>query len=1366
MEELRERIAKLSPEQRRLLEHKLQQKVRDRIESIASDTLHIRRNHAEALPLSFAQQRLWFLSQLDEQSTQYNIPYAVELKGRLSVEALSQTLRTIVARHEALRTTFSLENGVAVQRVGSASNVELKQIDLSHAPAEVREQLKMDTLRQEAKRRFDLRREVLIRAALVKLQADEFVLLLTIHHIAADAWSFGVLFRELGTLYEAFSKGAQNPLPPLDIQYADFSIWQREWLSGETLGKQLNYWKRKLGGLAVLDLPTDNPRPAKMTYEGRRLTFTLPAALSLELKQLARKERVSEYMLLLAAFKVLLRRYSGQTDIAVGSPIANRNRIELEKLIGFFVNTLVLRTDLGGNLTFRELLSRVRETCLDAYAHQELPFEKLVEELQPQRDPSRNPFFQTAFVLQNTPIAPLKLTNLVITPLPLHDGTAKFDLTLMMHESRGQFSGILEYRSDLFEDDTIRRMAGHLQTLLTGIVAQPETAISKLPLLSDLELHQVKHWADTKTPYPDDVPIHKLFEDVAARTPEATAVSFEGQRLSYRTLNERANQLARVLQKHGVRPKSPVGLCMERSPDLIIAVLGILKAGGGYVPLDPSYPRERLALMVRDSGAPVIIAEGGAVAALPNVETPVLEWEAITAEMSRMPADNMQPGVGGNDLAYIIYTSGSTGQPKGICIPQKAVNRLVLNTNYVQLNASARVAQVSNASFDAATFEFWGALLNGGELVIIRKDIALSPRDFIAALREHRISAMFLTTALFNLLIDHDPAAFSTLEHLMFGGEACDPRRVRACLAGGPPKRLLHVYGPTEVTTFSTWHLVENVPEDAQTVPIGKPLANTEAYVLDRDLNPVPPGIPGELYLGGDGLAHGYLNRPELTAEKFIPHPLSTEPGARLYKSGDIVRYLPNGDIEFIGRRDHQVKIRGFRIELGEIEAALLEHDAVKQCTVIAREETRGDRRIVAYVVLKDGAQAPDFRKFLSGRMPEYMIPSAIMTLASLPLNENGKVDRKALPAPDYTAAEQRNARTLPRSLLESQIVEIWEDVLGVKGIGITDDFFHLGGHSLLAVQMMDRVEQICGRKLPLTALFANATIENLSRELLNCENRDGQRPYMAIQASGQKRRLFFLHGDVYSGGLYCINLARCLGPDQPVYAIHPHGMDGRVFDMSIEEMAAEQLKVIRSIDPHGPYLLGGFCASACVAFEVAQQLRASGATVERLIMVDVPPLRHDWRLIRAAVNAFGAFHLSAAERRELYSTCLKRYARLREFARSGVREQINKIGRKLSSRRNSVPAQEKTVVGVRNMPRDIALAYQWAIAGYAPRRYPGDVSLIFSDDVHSDGDATLGWGDVTRSADVYRIPGDHQTCRTKHNKEFAEQVLKSLSGR
>ena len=1056
-------------------------------------------------PASFAQQRLWFLDQFAPENPFYNVVTALRLTGSLNITALEQTFNEIVQRHETLRTTFAAESGEPMQIISPDSPINLQILELQDLPPEQRHTEAQKITCAESLRPFNLSTGPLMRVTILRLTERDHVLLLNMHHIASDDWSIGVLIREIQAIYTALINRQPSPLPELLLQYADFAEWQRQWLQGEVLETQLAYWREQLRGISVLNLPTDRPAPARQSYRGKTQYLELPKKLQDGLVALSQRAGATLFMTLLAAFQTLLYRYTGQADIVVGSPIANRNRSEIEALIGFFVNTLVLRTDCSGNPTFRDFLGRVREVTLGAYAHQDLPFEKLVEELHPERSLNRHPLFQVVFGLQNAPVDELELPELKLSSFHLETQTTRFDLELHLWEAADKFRsrygeqwqdsqglrGVAVYNPDLFDEITIARMLSHFKTLLESIVANPEQGIANLPLLSEDEVNQLlREWNDTRTDYPQNKCIHQLFEERVEQHSEDVAVTCDSQHLTYKQLNSKANQLARYLQKQGVGAEVLVGLCAERSIDLIVGMLGILKAGGAYLPLDPSYPRDRLNLMLEDAGIEVLVIQDKLSANFRDFSHLVIKCDRDWEQIAQESTENLTNTVTADNLAYVIYTSGSTGKPKGVAVTHKAVNRLVLNTNYINIEPTDKIAQASNASFDAATFEIWGALLNGAQLAIISTNITLSPHDLALELRQQNITILFLTTALFQQIARVLPQAFNSLRCLLFGGEVADVRCVKKVLKQLQTTQLIHVYGPTENTTFSAYYPVRDVPETATSLAIGRAIANTQIYLLDGELQPVAIGIPGELYLGGDGLARGYLNRPDLTAAAFIRDRFSNKPDSYLYKTGDLCRYWVDGNIEFLGRADNQVKIRGYRIELGEIEAALCQHPQVSQAAVIVREDIPGEKDLAAYIILDDinqNSEIPnlkpsDLRQLLKQKLPGYMVPATYTVLESMPLTPNGKLDRQLLPQID-TASEDLTVNYVePRNDIEEALAKIWAKVLGKQQVSIYDNFFELGGHSLLATQLISRIRDALQVELPVSNLFEAPTVASLAK--------------------------------------------------------------------------------------------------------------------------------------------------------------------------------------------------------------------------------------------------------------------------------------------
>jgi amino acid adenylation domain-containing protein len=1053
------------------------------------------------LPLSFAQQRLWFLDQLQPGSPLYSIPGAFSVRGVLDVGALEQSLGALVQRHEPLHTTFATHDEQPVQIIDPTLPLALPVIDLSQIADDRLREAEVERLaREESRRPFHLQYGPLVRATLLRLNAGEHVLLLTLHHIVADGWSAEIFFNELDAYYIARRTGTAVQLPDLPIQYADYAAWQQEWLQGEVLEQQLAFWREQLSGAPpLLELPLDHPRPAVQTFYGARYPFGLPPTLAAQLKALSQQEGVTLFMTLLAALPTLLSRYSGQTDIVIGTPIAGRAHIEVEQLIGFFVNTLVLRTDLSGNPRFREVLVRVREMALAAYTHQDLPFEKLVGELQPDRNLSQSPLFQVLFVLQNVSSdgASIHLPGhgLNLEQLEVSSGTAKFDLSFELIETPAGIEGYIEYNTDLFETATIQRIVGHYTTMLQNIVTDPDQQIATLPLLTPAERRQIlEEWNDTSKSHPQNQCLHSLFEAQAAQTPDRVAVVSEDHQMTYQELNERANQLAHYLWGLGVGPESLVALCLERSLEMIIGVLGILKAGCAYVPIDPDAPAERVAFVLRDARATVLLTQQSLMERLPIEGVSVVCLDTGRPALAAQRTDNLYLSMQTTRLAYVIYTSGSTGRPKGVMVSHHEVGRLFASAQPgFQFGDQDRWTLFHSISFDFSVWELWGALLYGGRLVVVPYWQSRSPLDFLELLQREHITVLNQTPSAFRQLLGALPSTTDQdglrLRLVIFGGEALDPQSLQPWFERQDTLsvRLVNMYGITETTVHVTAHTLS--VEDAQHgggSPIGRPLPDLQLYLLDAAGQPVPTGVTGEVYVGGAGLSRGYLGRPELTAERFVPHPFSSEPGARLYKSGDLARYLPGGQLEYLGRNDAQVKIRGFRIELGEIEAALEQHPQVSQAVVRVREQPGEERQLVAYVVPGAGPlpSPSGLRAFLSHRLPGYMLPAAFVLLEALPLTANGKLDLRALPAPDAGERTQGDGSTPAQTLAEEVLMAIWSDILHIDRVGVQDNFFDLGGHSLLATRMIGRVREAYRVDIPLRAVFEVPTLAELAARI------------------------------------------------------------------------------------------------------------------------------------------------------------------------------------------------------------------------------------------------------------------------------------------
>lgn len=1335
-----------------------------------------RRPAGERAPLSFGQQQIWLLGQIAPDRPVYNECVTIRMVGPLDVTALERGFNEIVRRHESWRTTFAIVDGELSQVIHPPPDIALPVIHLEGLPEEQREPEALRLATEDARMLFDLAKGPLLRARLIKMDEAEHRLYLTLHHIIFDGVSiYDVLLPELAALHGAFSVGKPSPLPEPVIQYADYAHWQRQRIQEDYLAVHLPYWRQLLGGLPMLQLPTDHPRPAVQAFRGALQRIALPRTLVDALKEMSRREGVTLYMILVSTLVTLLHRYARQDDIVIGTVTGSRDRPEIEKLMGFFLNTLALRTDFSDDPTFRELLQRVRRATLDAQAHKDVPFERVVQDLHPQRNSAQNPLFQVLFTFE-PPLAPLDV-SWSMSQLDIDVGTAKFDLSVELDDRPDGIIGRFEYNADLFEEATIARMIGHFHMLLEGVVGNPARRVSELPLLTEAERHQMLvEWNATEADYPREQCFHALFEAQVAKTPDAVAAVFAGEQITYRALSQRANQLAHHLQAHGVGAETLVGICVERSLDMLVGVLAILKAGGAYVPLDPTYPPARLAFMLEDAHVRVLLTEKHLVSELPTHDIAVVcldrDWNAIAQHSTQPPRSTTTP----EHLAYLIYTSGSTGQPKGVMIPHRALTNFLWSMHQ-QLDITDRdvVLAATSLSFDIAGLELYLPLLVGARVVIVPRDVAAHGRRLAALVESAGATIMQATPTTWRMLLEAGWRGSPRL-HILCGGEALPQELARQLLRAG--RDLTNLYGPTETTIWSTLHAVKHA--DAP-ISLGRPIANTRIYVLDRHRQPIPVGVPGELYIGGDGVTRGYLHRPDLTAQRFIPDPFAAAPSARLYATGDLARYLPDGTLEFLGRIDTQVKVRGFRIELGEIEAQLERLDGVRQAVVMAREDVPGSPILAAYFVPMRVPAPPvsELRRALAARIPDYMIPSVFVSMETMPVTPNGKVDRQALPAPSTMRSGRGASFVPPQGLLQLQLARIWEEILDIRPVGVTDDFFALGGHSLLAARLVDQIAEVCGQALPLATLFAGATIAHLEKALLQRAGESPPSPVVLVQEGKEKRPFFFLHGDLEDGGIYCVKLARALDPDRPFYAIHPSGVDGRPIPHTVEAIAAEHLEALRTVQPEGPYLLGGYCNGAVFAFEMARQLQAQGQHVEALVLIQPGRARPSVRGVGILIGWWGKLTGLGPEKQiGLYLSLRRRYIdKSRRFLSPGwiraietfdsmLRKRLETLTRVLlpTGRHLLLPSllPQDHAGDVRSrIAFEVQYRYSWAGNRYMPQRYRGRAAMYQASDEQEEdsNNPTMGWKNLIDAIDLYVTPGSHFSSITTHVEALAARL-------
>lgn len=1293
---------------------------------------------------SFGQEGIWFQEKFKDVGSTYCVAWTERLRGQLDIHALSQSLQHIVDRHEALRMIFTNADGRCQAEVLDPVKVTLPLVDLSHlAPDTVLVEVEQRCI-DDMNRRFSFEEGPLFRVILFRVQEDDRILFLNFHHMTIDTTSAFIFRQELAACYRDFSAGRQPQLLPPPFQYGDLARRQRDGLTAERLDHLLGYWRKKLADCPeVLDLPTDYPRPAHQTYQAGSVSFAIPSELLNTLRSLSKKEGVTMFVTFLAAFQALLMRLSGQDDIIVGTPFVGRDNPDIFPVIGYFVNMLPLRTDMSEDPKFRKLLSKVRKSFMDALEHHELPFQKLVETLEPQRHTAYPPLFQAVirFLHEDYERANLPGLEQEFTEIPPRN--TEYDLSLIVGVCDTNGHGRFEYNCGLFTKKNVQKIVSHFLHLLESVARNPELRSSEIPLMTASEENQIlRTWNDTKRPIPDGT-IPAIFTQVAEQTPNAIAVIYNEQQLTYRQLNERSNQLAHYLRKQGVGPDICVGVALDRSVEMVICILGILKAGGAYVPLDPTDPLERLSFIMADASVQILLTQEKMIDYLlgSQVTTVFLDRnrEIIDGQSKTNPADNQNSDL----LAYVMYTSGSTGRPKGVAVSHQAIVRLLFGVDYVKLDASQKILQMAPMAFDASTFELWGALLHGGRCVLFPDKVPTIAK-LKSVLRKHQINTLFLTTSLFNTLIDEAPDILAGVKQLLIGGEALSVVHVRRAVEMLPETKIISCYGPTESTTFACcYQIPREIDERAYSIPIGRPIANTTACILDRRGRPVPVGVRGELHIGGLGLARGYVNHPELTAEKFIPNPFSKELQARLYKTGDIARYQPDGNIEFFGRLDNQVKIRGFRVEPGEIESVLRRHSSVKDVVVIAKGDAPENKRLAAYVIKQQGYSfsPTKLRSYLKDYLPHYMVPQEWFTLDIFPLTPNGKIDRSRLILCQNECAESLTQSVTPSTPIERRLVKIWAELLDNENIGIYDDFFDLGGHSLLAVRLFAEIERVFGKMLSLSTLFKTPTLGQLADAISQNVSIPEDSSLVPIQTAGEKTPLFLIP-PAASTSLLFINMVRKLDHDQPVYGLDPVGLyDNRPHLSTVEEMASYNIQEIQRIQPKGPYLIGGICFGVRVAYEMAQQIQRQGKEMGLLVVFDSSPPRLKPKVTFYLKRYFSSIASLLQKRNKAVAPKPKEYILANQIVRNGnLPENLD----------------AKTQI--------ILQTHEKARRRYFARKYKGPVALFQSEQVLHEKDVHSKWTNaIPNGIDYYTtIAGSsHYSLffKEEHYKLLAKQL-------
>lgn len=1320
-------------------------------------------------PLSFAQEHIWLAHQLQPDNAAYHVDFTVRLTGKLVVSALEQSLQEIVARHASLRTNVRLVDSTPVQFVCPEFDLPFQIVDLCTVPAERRAGELLRLASEEFNRPFDLAYDTLLRAALFLVAPDEHVLQVTVHRFAADKWAIALLAQELAALYAAFEQRLPSPLADLPAQYVDYAVWERKWLQGEVYEQQMAYWRERAADVPLLALPPDRPRPAVQTSCGAQVEIFAPHELIARLERFSASEGVALPATLLAAFQILLHRYTGQVDFAVGMAMPNRTQESSRHLIGAFQNTLPIRTDLSDNPSFRVFLHRTEQLAAEALQHQQLPFDMLAAAAEPLREFSHAPLFQAAFDAVDVPAAPLRFDGLACEYFALNKTGAQVDVTLDVYAMRQGTRFVLEYNSDLFDAGTIERMLAQYQVLLASVVDSPDSTVDRLPMLPAAEREQLLYeWNATEADYADTACIHQLFEAQAARTPDALAVVCEDQQITFAALDRRANQLAAYLRGEGIKPGTFVALCLNRSIDMMVALLGVLKAGGAYIPLDPAFPIERLVYMMQDARAPLLLTHAGLlpqlVGMLPEQRLRVVHMDSDWQTIAGSPVMPVTSPPTAEDIAYVIYTSGSTGKPKGVQVRHRNVVNLLLS----MVREPGVVLQdtwlsVTTLSFDMVVPELYLPLITGAQLHLASKAVTNDGRRLAEYLTHSGATILQATPATWRLLIAAGWEGDRQLKALC-GGEALPADLAQQLLER--VGSLWNMYGPTETTVWSTTGQIVAADEP---IVIGRPIANTQIYLLDANMQPVPTGVVGELYIGGDGVSLGYLNRPELTTGRFVSDPFRDVPGARLYRTGDLARYRDGGNIEFLGRADHQVKVRGFRIELGEVESALHEHPAVDHAVVTACEDGAGGKFLAAYIISASptSISAAELRQFLAPRLPQYMLPSAVVPLAAFPLTPTGKVDRGRLPHPEHAVVSRSDTYSPPRTALELQLVQMWESVLGQGSIGIHDNFFEIGGHSLSAARLFIQIENQLGRQLPLATLLQAPTIAQLAAVMQDEHWVPHWSSLVPIQPLGSRPPFYCVHG--YGGDVVGYReLANLLGTEQPFYGLQARGLnDADEPHRDIIEMAADYVTAIRKLQPEGPYYMGGYCYGGIVAFEMARILAAQGQRVGLVAIMDgyandkAEMQRQHWR---PGVLASFLRNLPIWLRDNLHPN--GPYADRLPWGNKHAPAVLNNsqnVLRVTAADADSTVSGELLDFGARRAK--LMVAHSRAIDQYRPSVYSGRVTLfrVKAMSLFRAHDPLMGWGAYAEDGvDVQMVAGAHYNILEHPNVQQLAAQLRS----